>query len=181
MTEKKTILPSLRNQYWKKVLVETEMVNKLLPNIPTGNITELNELVYAGVKLVSDKISKHLRNLNKNTKPGYKIRLLKVLQKIKYKRIWCDEKARIKQIPLLEEINQKILAKERKLKRCQLERELEELEIGGWIETIQIIALLRLASILRRVLETWGDLLSLRLQWNNINNNNNNNKGVPTE
>ena len=40
---------------------------------------------------------------------------------------------------------------------------LEELEIGGRIETIQITALLRSARILRRVLETWGDLLSLKL------------------
>ena len=47
-----------------------------------------------------------------------------------------------------------------------LEKGLEELEIRVWIETIQTTALLRLAIILRRVLETWGDFLSLRLQWN---------------
>ena len=40
----------------------------------------------------------------------------------------------------------------------------EELEIRGWVETIQTTALLRLARILRRVLETWGDLLSFKLQ-----------------
>ena len=40
---------------------------------------------------------------------------------------------------------------------------LEELEFGGWVETIQTTALLRTASILRRVLEIWGDLLSLKL------------------
>ena len=34
---------------------------------------------------------------------------------------------------------------------------LEDLEVGGRIETIQTIALLRTARILRRVLETWGD------------------------
>ena len=45
-----------------------------------------------------------------------------------------------------------------------LERRLEELEIGGQIKTIQITALLRSARILRRVLETWEGLLSLRLQ-----------------
>ena len=38
---------------------------------------------------------------------------------------------------------------------------LEDLEIGWQTETIQITALLRSASILRRVSETWGDLLSL--------------------
>ena len=42
---------------------------------------------------------------------------------------------------------------------------LEDLEVGGRVETIQAKALLWNARILRRVLETWGDLLSLRLQW----------------
>ena len=42
---------------------------------------------------------------------------------------------------------------------------LEDLEVGGREETIQTIALLKTARILRRVMETWGDLLSLRLQW----------------
>ena len=42
---------------------------------------------------------------------------------------------------------------------------LEDLEVGGRVETIQTLALFRTARILRRVLETWGDLLSLRLQW----------------
>ena len=41
---------------------------------------------------------------------------------------------------------------------------LEDLKVGGRVETIQMIALLKTARILRRVLETWGDLLSLNLQ-----------------
>ena len=45
---------------------------------------------------------------------------------------------------------------------------LEDLEITGRMETIQTSALLRSARILRRVLETWGDLLSLKLQWETI-------------
>ena len=44
-----------------------------------------------------------------------------------------------------------------------LVRGLEELEIEGRAETIQIIALLRSARILKGVLETCGDLLSFRL------------------
>ena len=36
---------------------------------------------------------------------------------------------------------------------------LEDLEVGGRVETIQMIAMLRTARILRWVLETWGDLL----------------------
>ena len=45
---------------------------------------------------------------------------------------------------------------------------LEDLEAGGRMETIQITLLLRTARLLRRVLETWGDLLSLKLQWKTI-------------
>ena len=41
---------------------------------------------------------------------------------------------------------------------------LEDLEVGGRVETIQMIELLRTARILTRVLETWGNLRSLKLQ-----------------
>ena len=41
---------------------------------------------------------------------------------------------------------------------------LEDLEVGRRVETIQTTALLRTARILQRVLETWGDLPSLKLQ-----------------
>ena len=41
---------------------------------------------------------------------------------------------------------------------------LEDLEFGGRVETIQTTVLLRTARILRWVLETWGDFLSLKLQ-----------------
>ena len=44
----------------------------------------------------------------------------------------------------------------------------EDLEVGDRVETIQTTALLKTARILRRVLETWGDLLSLKLQWKTI-------------
>ena len=45
---------------------------------------------------------------------------------------------------------------------------LEVVEVGGRVETIKTIALLKTTRILRRVLETWGDLLSLKLPWKNI-------------
>ena len=45
---------------------------------------------------------------------------------------------------------------------------LEDLEIGGGVETIQTTALLRTVRILTRDLETWGDLLSLKLQGKTI-------------
>ena len=40
---------------------------------------------------------------------------------------------------------------------------MDDLEVGERVETIQTTALLRTARILRRILETWGDLLSLNL------------------
>ena len=46
---------------------------------------------------------------------------------------------------------------------------LDDLGIGRRVETIQTTALPRTARILRRVLETWGDLLSLKLHWKTIN------------
>ena len=45
---------------------------------------------------------------------------------------------------------------------------LGDLEVGGRVENIQMTALKRTTRILRRVLETWGDLLSLKLQWKTI-------------
>ena len=44
----------------------------------------------------------------------------------------------------------------------------EDLEVGSRVETIQTTAWRRTARILRRVMETWGDLLSLKLQWKPI-------------
>ena len=40
---------------------------------------------------------------------------------------------------------------------------MEDLKMGGWVETIQTAALLRTVKILRKVLETWEDLLLLKL------------------
>ena len=50
----------------------------------------------------------------------------------------------------------------------ELVQGLEDLEVTGWVETIQTTTLLRFARILKRVLETWGDLLSPKLQWETI-------------
>ena len=44
-------------------------------------------------------------------------------------------------------------------------KHLEDLEVGGQVDTIQTTALLRTARIQRRVLEIWGHLQSLKLQW----------------
>ena len=45
MTEKKSSLSSLRNQDRKKSRERSMKINKLLPNILTDKITELNELI----------------------------------------------------------------------------------------------------------------------------------------
>ena len=50
----------------------------------------------------------------------------------------------------------------------ELLKGLEDLEVGGRVETIQTTALLKTGRILRRVLETWRDLLSLNFQWKTI-------------
>ena len=47
-------------------------------------------------------------------------------------------------------------------------KRLEDLEVRGQVENIQTTAFLRTAQIPRRVLETWGDLLSHRLQWKTV-------------
>ena len=43
-------------------------------------------------------------------------------------------------------------------------KRLEDLKITRRVDTTQTAALLKSVRILRRVLDTWGDLLSLRLQ-----------------
>ena len=45
---------------------------------------------------------------------------------------------------------------------------LEDMKIRGLVGTIQTTALLKLARLLRGDLETWGDLLSLKLSWETI-------------
>ena len=70
MTENKITLSFIRNQVQKKYKVETENIDKLLPNITTDNITELIQLIYAGMKLARDKIGVQLRNANRNRKPA---------------------------------------------------------------------------------------------------------------
>ena len=55
MNSEKTILPSLRNIEWKTLKKKTNKIDHILPYLLTNNITELNELIYAGAKLVSEK------------------------------------------------------------------------------------------------------------------------------
>ena len=54
MSEKKTTLPSLRNQNWKTFNAEICKINYLLTNILKNN-TEFNDLICAGAKSVCEK------------------------------------------------------------------------------------------------------------------------------
>ena len=56
MSENKITFPR-RNQDWKTVKSETEKVNDLLTSIPTNDIKELNDLIFAGAKSVCEKVS----------------------------------------------------------------------------------------------------------------------------
>ena len=66
MSEKKTILPFLSNQDWRTVKSDTKKVNDLFTNISTNDITELNDLIYAGAKLVCEKIENQSENKSKS-------------------------------------------------------------------------------------------------------------------
>ena len=81
MSEKKTHLPSLGR---RTVKFETEKMNNLLTNILTNNITELNDLIYAGAKLVR-KIGVFLKTIDRKSKPGWELRLESQIKKNKTK------------------------------------------------------------------------------------------------
>ena len=124
MNSEKTTLPSLRNIEWRTLKIETNKISQVLPYKST------NKLIYAGAKLVCEKIGIPSESTKKKSKPGWEIRLerqIKNLQKqakiIKQKKdagiCWNrKEKPTREKITIqLEEINQKVLAKEGRLKR----------------------------------------------------------------
>ena len=75
LNSEKTTLSSLRNTEWRIVKAETNKVNQVLTFIATNNKTELNELIYAGAKLVCEKIRIPLKITKKKSKPGWELRL----------------------------------------------------------------------------------------------------------
>ena len=54
-------------------MTEIGKINPVLTYISTKNITELNELIYAGVKFVSEKIGVLFKSTYKNSKPRWEI------------------------------------------------------------------------------------------------------------
>ena len=81
MNSEKTNQPSLRNIEWRTLKTETNKINQILPYISTNNITELNELIYAGTKLVCEIIGIHSKSTMKQSKPGWEIRLETLIKK----------------------------------------------------------------------------------------------------
>ena len=69
----------------KTLKIETNKINHILPYIQMNNITELNEQIYAGAKLVCEKIgTPPKKSTKKQSKPGWGIQLetqIKKLQK----------------------------------------------------------------------------------------------------
>ena len=56
MNSEKTNLSPIRSIEWGALKTETNKRNQTLSNISTNNITELNELIYAGAKFGCEKI-----------------------------------------------------------------------------------------------------------------------------
>ena len=127
MSSEKTILPSLRNIEWKTLKIETNEINLILPYIPKNNIIELNELICEGSNLVCEKIGIPSKSTKKQSKPGWEISLeTQIKQLRKQARMirkrgaeisGMKEQATWEKITVqLKEINQKVLAKEGRLK-----------------------------------------------------------------
>ena len=128
LNREKTTLPSLRNTEWRIVKAETNKENQVLTYIPTNKITDLNELIYAGAKLVCENIGITSKNTKAKSKPGWEFRLetqienlrkqLKVVKQKKKAEINRKEKTTQERLTVqLEEVHQKELAKEGRLQR----------------------------------------------------------------
>ena len=105
---------------------ENGKINQVLTYISTDNIIELTELIYAGVKLVCEKIGIPSKSTKEKSKPGWEFQINtqgKRTKGIKQRKdaVTCrDRKKKATQekiITQLEEINQKVLAKEGRLQR----------------------------------------------------------------
>ena len=75
MNKQNITLPSLRNTEWRTVNMKTESINQVPTYTPIKNITESNEVIYAGAKVVCGKIGIALKSTNKESKPEWEIRL----------------------------------------------------------------------------------------------------------
>ena len=131
MNSVKTTLPSLRNIEWRtlKTKKQKNRINQILPCISTNNISELNDLIYVGARLVCEKIGVPSKSTKKHSKPGWEVRLETQIKKLRKQAKMMKQKdpgicgmrmektTREKITVQLEEINQKVRAKEGRLKR----------------------------------------------------------------
>ena len=83
VSEKKTILPTLRNHNWKTVKAKTEKLSESLTQMSTSNIKEFNEVIYAGARLFRAEIGFSLQNTNRNSKCGWEIRLKTLIRDLR--------------------------------------------------------------------------------------------------
>ena len=75
MNSEKTSLPSLRNIEWRTIKTEANKINQVLPYISTNKLTELNEIIYAGTKLVCEKNGLTSKSTKEKSKLEWEIRL----------------------------------------------------------------------------------------------------------
>ena len=102
MSEKKTASSYLRNPDSKTVKAETEKINDLLTNISSNNITELNDQIYTGTKLVCGKIRVLPKNTIRESKPRWEIKLEIQVRKLRQQAKnanTCEKHEKIKKIP----------------------------------------------------------------------------------
>ena len=66
----------------QKIKLAIQKVNKVLQHITTDNITEVNELIHTGAKLVSEKLKGiPKRNENRSKKPWREMKIHKQIKK----------------------------------------------------------------------------------------------------
>ena len=90
----KNTLPSPRNIEWRTGKTETKNINQVLTYISTNNIIKLNELMYAGAKLVREKIRINWKSTKEKWKPGWEIWLETQMKK---KNTKTDQNDKIKE------------------------------------------------------------------------------------
>ena len=66
LSDKKESIPSLKKVNFKKLKEEIDLVNGVIENITTENITEVNHLMYAGANVVAERLGK----MRKHSKKG---------------------------------------------------------------------------------------------------------------
>ena len=69
-------------------------MNHILPYIRTNNITELNELIYAGANLVWETIGIPSKSMKKQSKPEWEIQLETQLTKLRKQARMMNKKER---------------------------------------------------------------------------------------